>query len=483
MTKITVSNKDIAKAPKKYCRLVLTTDKKDQHRLVENKDGQLEYRLGIGKPADITPRKFITLVRSIVQTANSHKIEHLAVQFSQTSFPKLKSLGEEWMTSTIAENILLAAYNFSTYKTDQKNPCPLKEIMLCGKMDKAAQAGLKRGLVVGEYVNQARDICNTPGDDMTPEDLAQAAKRLAKGTKVDVKVLNETAIKKEGLHALWAVGKGANDMPRFIVMEYWGAGKPKVNKKDSPLEFKNKNNQPIVLIGKGITYDTGGLNVKPSGSMHEMHMDMSGGASVMNAIVCAAKLGVKKNIVAIIPAAENAVSARSMRAGDIIKSHSGKTIEVLHTDAEGRLVLADGLSYAKQYNPKVILDVATLTGAAMVALGQHASAILTEDDKLSDTLRTMGEESGDYVWPLPLWDEYKPALTKSRADVVNILPNFSRFGGTIEGAAFLSYFAPKNVPWAHIDMAPRMDSIPSDKLAKGSTGEPVRLLVKFVEGY
>ena len=203
----------------------------------------------------------------------------------------------------------------------------------------------------------------------------------------------------------------------------------------------------------------------------------------MAAFACAVKLGLKKNIVALIPAAENAVSDRAMRAGDIIKSHSGKTIEVLHTDAEGRLVLADGLSYATKYNPRVILDAATLTGASLVALGQHASAILTEDQALSDTLRELGEESGDYVWPLPLWDEYKSPLTKTRADVVNILPNFSKFGGTIEGAAFLSFFAPKNVPWAHIDIAPRMDANSTDRLVKGSTGEPVRLLVKFLEQY
>jgi leucyl aminopeptidase len=476
MIKITVSSKDITASPKKYCRLILTEEAKDKHRLIETKEDILEYRLGIGKFSEITPRKFITLVRSAVQAADSHKVEYLAVQFSNSSFQQLDKLGEAWIASTIAENIQLASYSFNKYKTDKKHESTLKEVMLCGGLNKAAKAGFDRGLIVGECVNDARDIANTPGDDMTPNKLATEAKIMAKGTKVTVKVLDEKAIQKEGLHALWAVGKGANDMPRFIVMEYWGAGKPTAKSSDTKLK-------PIVLIGKGITYDTGGLNVKPSGSMHDMHMDMSGGSSVMATIVCAAKLGVKKNIVAIIPAAENAVSDRAMRAGDIIKSHSGKTIEVLHTDAEGRLVLADGLSYAKQYDPRVIVDVATLTGAALVALGQHASAILTQDDKLSDTLRELGEESGDYVWPLPLWDEYKPALTKSRADVVNILPNFSRFGGTIEGAAFLSFFAPKNVPWAHLDIAPRMDSIPSDKLAKGSTGEPVRLLVKFVENY
>lgn len=474
--KISVSKKNIEDTPKKYVRLVVTKDAKNWHRLVETADGTLEYRMGAGKWEDMTPRKFITFVRSIVQAAKSHQIEHLAIQLSKSWFPKLEeAYGETWVVSTIVENIELAAYEFKKYKTSTSHKKKLEEVLLCGGLNKKAQVGFDRGLIVGAYVNKARDIANTPGDDMSPGALADAAKELAKGTKVQVKVLEPKQIQKE-LPALWAVGKGADDLPRFIVMEYYGAGKPAKTE-------KKKEKQPIVLVGKGITYDTGGLNVKPSGFMHDMHMDMSGGSSVMAAIACAAKLGVKKNIIAIIPAAENAVSEKSMRAGDIINSHAGKTIEVLHTDAEGRLVLADGLSYAKQYNPRVILDTATLTGAALVALGQHASAILTEDNELAATLMEYGEETGDYVWPLPLWDEYKAPLTKTRADVVNIMPNFSKFAGTIEGAAFLSFFAPKNVPWCHIDIAPRMNASPTDKLTKGSTGEPVRLLVKFIESY
>jgi leucyl aminopeptidase len=174
-----------------------------------------------------------------------------------------------------------------------------------------------------------------------------------------------------------------------------------------------------------------------------------------------------------------------MRSGDIITSMSGKTVEVIHTDAEGRLVLADGLTYiGKQYpDATAIIDVATLTGASLVALGQYTSAILTKNQKLQETLIDLGEETGDYVWPLPLWDEYKKMLKSSRADLTNIDATFARNAGCIEGGTFLSFFAPKNIPWAHIDMAPRMDSNPSDKLAKGATGEPVRLLVKFVEQY
>jgi leucyl aminopeptidase len=208
---------------------------------------------------------------------------------------------------------------------------------------------------------------------------------------------------------------------------------------------------------------------------------MSGGAVVLSSVCAAAKLKIRENIVALIPTAENAISDRAMRAGDIIKSMSGQTVEVLHTDAEGRLILADALTYSERYKPKTIIDVATLTGAALSALGQHASAIMTKDDKLSSTLVRLGEESGDLVWPLPLWDEYKQHLKSTRADLSNIATNFSRYGGAIEGGTFLSHFAPKNASWVHIDIAPRMESIASDKLAKGATGEPVRLLVTYLE--
>ncbi|MCA9362085.1 leucyl aminopeptidase family protein, partial [Candidatus Kaiserbacteria bacterium] len=256
------------------------------------------------------------------------------------------------------------------------------------------------------------------------------------------------------------------------------AGAPKKGAKP------DKKKAPIALIGKGITYDTGGLNVKPSGFMHDMHMDMSGGAAMIGTMRAIAKLGIKKNVIAVIAAAENSVSRDAMRAGDIATAMNGKTVEILHTDAEGRLVLADAMTYAeKYYSPRAMLDAATLTGASLAALGQHTSAVLTKDKALADTLVELGEDTGDLMWPLPLWDEYKQSLKSYRADISNIAYNFSRFGGCIEGGTFLSYFAPKKTPWAHLDIAPRMESIPSDKLAKGATGEPVRLLVKFVETY
>ena len=474
MLKITTLKKELKDAPEKYCRLIFTDDDKSWHRLVETTDDLLEYRVGVGKYDKIDARAFRTLVRSVVRSMKSHGVEHLALSFPHKTFPKLEEYGEEWLASTLVENMLLAHYEFTKYKSKPESKKPLSEILLCGQISEEAKKGFVRGQVVGEYVNKARDIANTPANDMTPTDLGKAAEDLMKGTKVSVRVFDEKEVKKLKMGSLLAVGQGTKSETKFIVAEYWGAGK-ETGKNVS------KEKQPVVLIGKGITYDTGGLNVKPTGAMHDMHLDMSGGSSVLATIACAAKLGLKKNIVALVPAAENAISDDAMRAGDIVTSMSGKTIEVLHTDAEGRMVMADALTYSERYQPRTIIDVATLTGAALVALGQHASAVLTTDDELSLALKESGERSGDYAWPLPLWDEYKQYLKSNRADVSNISTSFARWGGTIEGATFLSFFAPKGVSWAHVDIAPRMESIASDKLAKGSTGEPVRMLIDFLE--
>tara|TARA_B100000508_G_scaffold94518_1_gene73885 strand:- start:500 stop:1960 length:1461 start_codon:yes stop_codon:yes gene_type:complete len=474
MTKITLSKyKKLTEAPKKYTRIVLTEDKPSWHRLVECKDGSLEYRMGAGKRKDADIRSFRTLARSIVMAAKAHQLEHIAVHLGPMGCPKLEKQGGEWYFRTLAENLSLAAYEFTKYKTKKKDTKELKEIVVCGDLSATEKRSFSVGLTVAESANTTRDIANTSGVDMTPSKLAVATKSALKGTKASVKVLSKNDIKKAKMGLLEAVGKGASDGPNLIVIEYWGAGKPKKG---------DKKKAPVALIGKGITYDTGGLNVKPTGAMHEMHMDMSGGAAMIGTMRAIAKLGLKKNVVAIVPAAENSISADSMRAGDIATAMSGKTVEILHTDAEGRLVLADAMTYAeKHYTPKVMIDAATLTGAALVALGQHTSAFMTKDDKLAKTLTDLGEETGDFVWRLPLWDEYKQHLKSARADITNIAANFSRWGGCIEGGTFLSFFAPKKTPWAHIDIAPRMESIGSDKLAKGAAGEPVRLLVKYIE--
>ena len=480
MIKITTTKKADDEVPDRYVRLILTKNKPSYHCLVETADGKLEFHIGKGKEKVMTARRFITLIRSIIQLAKQQEIKSLAMSLTDFSFKHLP-YDQVWIISTIAENISLAAYDFTRYKTDQsRQTTSLNEVLICGDLNARARAGFKRGLTVAEYVNLARNIANTSASEMTPGALGQAAIKATRGTNAKVTILGEATIKKLKMGALYAVGQGSRNETKLIIIEYYGASRP-VAKKSNRTKA-NSRQRPLVLVGKGITYDSGGLNVKPPRGMYDMHLDMSGGSSVIAAVACAAKLKLKKNIIGLVPAAENAVSDKAMRAGDILTSLSGKTIEVLHTDAEGRLVLADALTYADKFNPRAILDVATLTGASLVALGQHASAIMTTNEKLRKQLETWGEESGDYVWPLPLWDEYKEYMKSTRADLANIASNFSKFGGTISGGIFLSHFAP-NCPWAHIDIAPRMDAISSDKLAKGSTGEPVRLLVKFLAEY
>src|SRR3990167_3735016 len=266
---------------------------------------------------------------------------------------------------------------------------------------------------------------------MTPKKLAEAAKKAVKGTKIKVKVLGRKEMRKLGMGAVLGIAQGSMEEPKFIIMEY--------SRGQTSGKFQRSDlRKPVVLIGKGLTFDTGGLQVKPGDSMYEMHMDMSGGAAVIHAVVLAAKLGVKKNVVGLVPAVENMPSGSSYHPGDVLRSMSGKTIEVLNTDAEGRVILADALTYASSYKPRLIVDIATLTGAALVALGQHASAFMTKDPNLIPLFMELGEESGDYVWPLPLWDEYEEYIKGTFGDVSN-LPSSgnTRYGGTINGGMFL----------------------------------------------
>ncbi|HEV8677317.1 MAG TPA: leucyl aminopeptidase family protein, partial [Candidatus Paceibacterota bacterium] len=329
---------------------------------------------------------------------------------------------------------------------------------------------LEAGKRIAEEVNAARVLSNTPGGDLTPASLAQAAQKAAEGTSARVSVLSRADMEKLGMGAVIGIGKGASEEPKFIIVEYWGA---------------EKTEKPVVLVGKGVTFDTGGLNIKTGDHMYEMHMDMSGGAAVIHAAILAAKMKLKANIVSLVPAVENAAGQDAVRPGDILKSYSGKTIEVLNTDAEGRVIMADAISYAKKYDPQVVIDVATLTGAALIALGLHASAIMSNDQALENLLREKGEESGDYVWPFPLWEEYEDMARGTFGDVPNISTSGnSRYGGVIAGGMFLWQFARDlNCPWAHIDMAPRMTPAPGEHLAPGATGAPVRLLFSIIAHY
>ena len=469
--KITFSPKPIAEAPVPYVRVRLTEEDAGTKRFVRESNTET-IEIGTGKRKDVTQRKFITICRSIIQTAKQNKVRKIAIQLNESPFQQLNKLSLPTLGSLIAQNFEMANFEFNTFKTKPKDGWNIvDEILICGATPKGMITGFQDGQLIGQEVNACRELANTPGGDMTPRQLAQAAKAAVKGlSSVTVKTLGRAEMEKLGMGAILGVGKGSNHEPTFTVMEYKGAAASK---------------KPIVIAGKGITFDSGGLNLKPSAHIYEMHMDMSGGAAVIHTIALAAKLKLKKNVVGLIAAAENMPGNDAMRPGDVLKSLSGKTIEVLNTDAEGRLVLADALTYAKRFKPSVVLDVATLTGAAIVGLGFYASGLLTKDDKLADQLALHGEANGDYVWRLPLWDEYEPMVKGTFADVTNSsVGPYGRYGGAIEGGMFLWQFAKElDCPWAHLDIAPRMTSAPGDELAPGAAGAPVRLLLAFIDAW
>lgn len=440
----------------------------------KEKAGKETLVFGFGKKSEKSQRKFFTLCRKIVRTAKHHKIKKLVVDFKELA--ELSDATPEKTARIIAEQFEIANFDFNKFKTEKGHS--LEEVLLINTPTETKKF-FEEGLMVGKEVNLCRELANTPGGDITPEILAKKAQEACKGTDVKVSIFDEKKIKELKMGAVLGVAKGSKEKTRFIIMEYWGASSSKPAKISKNEISAGK---PIVLVGKGVTFDTGGLSLKPANSMLGMHMDMSGGAVVIHTMATIGKLKLKRNVIGLVPAVENMVSGESYRPGDILTSMSGKTIEVLNTDAEGRLILADALTYAERYDPKLVVDVATLTGAAVVALGERCSAIFTKDKKLENLMRDFGEEVGEYVWPLPLWEEYEDGIKGNFADLANVDKDGSRWGGAIEAAVFLYQFA-KKYPWIHIDMAPRMTSIKSDFLSSGSTGEPLKLLLKLVEEY
>ncbi|MFH1201023.1 MAG: leucyl aminopeptidase family protein [bacterium] len=425
-------------------------------------------------------RKLFLLVRKMIILAKSTKIKKVSFNFNDFKFRNTK-LSDAELGEIIGSQLDFANYEFTEYKTPTEEGFSfIKEIFILGA-SKETQKAILKGNIIADEVNKTRSLSNMPGGDMTPRILAQKAKEAVKNLPVKVTVLGEKEMEKEKMKAILSVGRGSEEESKFIIMEYWSG---------------SKKEKPIVLVGKGVTFDTGGINLKPSSSLSGMNMDMSGGAAVVHAIALVAKMKLKKNVIGLIPAVENMASGKSYHPGDVIRSMSEQTIEILNTDAEGRVILADALTYSKKYNPEIVIDVATLTGAAMVALGERASAVFTEDDQLAEKLEKIGEKTGDYVWRLPMWEEYENEIKGSFGDFTNIHNKDSRYGGAIYGAIFLHQFikgppageagkkrngkAPK---WAHLDIAPRMTSMAGENLAVGALGTPVRLLYKFIEEY
>ena len=428
---------------------------------------------GLGEQKKWHERKTPLTARRMVRFAKSQKI----ATFSAPPYPFQTKSGYipdlVWnitkISQAFAENALMAQFEYNKYKETPKGGWPeVKKIILAvGTGERVAAArGIDEGMIIGEEMNAARMLANTPGSDMTPSHLADAARLVAQKTGITAKILDKKEMARLGMGGVLGVAAGSDEKPRFIIIEH----------RRGP-----KTQKPLVLVGKGVTFDSGGVNLKPEQYMYEMHMDMSGGAAVIHGIAAIARLKLPINVMGLIPAVENMPSGSSYRPGDQLKSLSGKTIEVLNTDAEGRVILADALTYALRYKPGLIADFATLTGAAHVALGNYCSALFTNRDALTEKLIAIGTASGDYVWPLPLWDEYLPEIKGTFGDIANMAKN-DRYGGAIHGAKFLEQFI-GDAAWAHIDIAPRMTSVESDILAKGASGVGVRYIVELARQY
>jgi len=354
-----------------------------------------------------------------------------------------------------------ALYRFEVLKSKRKDPASLVQLRIhAGELSSAAaRTTIGRAAAVARGMNLTRDLGNLPGNHCTPEDLAREAKKLArKYPAMRAEVLREKDLKALKMGSFLSVCAGSHEEGRLIILHYRGAAE----------EVK-----PHVLIGKGITFDTGGISLKPGEAMDEMKYDMCGAASVLGTLLALAEVEAPLNVIGIIAAAENMPDGKATKPGDIVTSMSGQTIEILNTDAEGRLVLCDALTYAERFEPASVVDIATLTGACVIALGHHASGLLANDDELARRLLEAGQQSGDRCWQLPLWDDYNTQLDSNFADMQNI---GGKAGGTITAACFLSRFARK-FKWAHLDIAGT--AWVSGK-EKGATGRPVPLLTRYL---
>ena len=362
------------------------------------------------------------------------------------------------LSAAVASN----QYRFREHHRQEQPPvAALKTLTFI--VDKEIGAEVKRGAAQGAAIAAGmaltKDLGNTAPNICTPDYLAKQARKLAKGDKaMQVTVLDEAGMKKLGMGAFLAVSQGSRQPARLIAMNYSGG---------------NKNQKPIVLVGKGVTFDTGGISIKPSASMDEMKFDMCGAATVFGVMRACQILGLKVNVIGVVAAAENMPDGNACRPGDVIQTLSGQSVEILNTDAEGRLVLCDTLTWVEQFKPKAVIDMATLTGACIVALGDVCSAVLGNNQDLVDELYVAGQESADTTWPLPLWDDYQKQLDSNFADIANLGGSGA---GTITAACFLSRFT-GNYPWAHLDIAGIAWNGGKDK---GATGRPVHMLMHWL---
>lgn len=436
-------------------------------RAGENLAAQRVLLVGVGKRESFTMETLRRAVGNAVRMAEKLGVTALAfsLEHAQRSSERM---GEHLAARAAAEAGVLASWDFRELKTVGKDEKPklLEELTLLATADpqqREYQDAVRVGAVSAGAANFARDLATRPGNVVTPSYLADVARDLAQTYGMKATVLDRAQLRTEGMHSLLAVAQGSEEEPRFIALEYSGG---------------KAGAQPLVLIGKGVTFDSGGISIKPADRMEDMKYDMSGAAAVLGAMRGIADLKLAANVVGLIPSTENLPSGTAVKPGDVIGSHLGKTIEVINTDAEGRLILVDALSYARRYKPAAMIDAATLTGAVVVALGNQAIGLMGNDGDLIDEIMAAGLRAGERCWNLPLWDEYRELLDSNIADIKN---SGGRAAGTITGGWFLKDFVSDDIPWAHLDIAGtayRDDAAPY--LRKGATGAPTRLFIEWV---
>ncbi len=424
---------------------------------------------GLGLKKDLTLEKVRKATARGVKKTRSLRVKKIAIEILQDMTLEGVEIEDIARAETISS--LLALYSFDKYftKKDPKDSKGIKEIMLFSqyhsleKYSKEIEKGIYSGCIIGEATNFARDLGNEPSNIIYPESLADYVLKRQKERNYTVEVLDKAKLTKLKMGGVLEVARGSSREPKFLILKYNGG---------------SKKEKPVVIVGKGVTFDSGGISIKPSAGMALMKVDMGGGAAVIGVFEAISQLKLKQNVIGLIPCVENMPSGNSYKPGDVITAYNGMTIEVDNTDAEGRLILADALSYASKYNPKYVLDMATLTGASIVAIGSVASIVMGNDQDLVNKLITAGEQTYDRVWQLPLWDEYDRMINSEVADVKNT--GQARQAGTIIGGMFLKRFI-GNYPWAHIDIAATaMRESESDYDPRNATGSGVRLLIQFL---
>jgi leucyl aminopeptidase len=418
--------------------------------------------VGLGPATALTPQRVRVAAGQAIRRARELGVRSVASEVLGAA-----ALDPAVAAQATAEGLVLGHYRFGTYRTE-RGPAAVHSAIVCARDAKPAphlRTAVARGVAWAEAACVARDLANTPGQDLVPEQLAARAREIGRAAGARVQVLGVAQMERLGMGGVLAVGRGSVHEPRFVILDRPASGRT------------TRARDTVVVIGKGITFDTGGISLKPRENMHRMKMDMAGAAAVLGMFSALSKLALPFRLVGLIASAENMPGSRAFKPGDVIRALDGTTVEITNTDAEGRLVLADAIGYARRFAPAAVVDLATLTGAVRLALGTRAAGLFTDDDALADELIAAGAAAGERLWRLPCWDDYAPDLRSDTADLVN---SAGAEGGASLAAVFLKRFA-RGMRWAHLDIAGTASSTIETPLdPRGATGFGVRLLLEWL---